>query len=93
MTALAKAWDASGEPQRGFAASHGISPAKLRYWVGELRRQESAVPVRFAPVRVVAGDGSTGVLEIALPSGTRVVVRDGATAALITEVLTALHAC
>jgi hypothetical protein len=33
------------------------------------------------------------VLEIALPSGTRVVVREGASAGLITQVLTALHAC
>lgn len=93
MTALVRRWQASDERQRAFAARHGISRAKLRYWVRQFPRREPAAPVRFTPVRVVAGEGATSVLEIALPSGARVVVREGATAGLITHVLTALHAC
>ena len=93
MTALVQQWNASEEPQRAFAARHRISEAKLRYWIWQLRRQEAAAPVHFTPVHMVAGDGSTGVLEIALPSGVRVVVREGATAELVTHVLMALTAC
>lgn len=94
MTALVRQWSASDEPQRAFAARHGISRAKLRYWVRQLPRHEpAAAPVRFTPLRVVAEEAAAGVLEIALPSGTRVVVREGASAGLITQVLTALHAC
>ena len=93
MTALVQQWHASEEPQQAFAARHDISGAKLRYWRWQLRRQEAAAPVHFTPVRMVTGDESTGVLEIALPSGVRVIVREGATAELVTHVLTALIAC
>jgi hypothetical protein len=93
MTALVRQWYTGDESQRVFAARHGFSQAKLRYWIRQLPGEPAAAPVRFTPVRVVAGDEGAGMLEIALPSGTRVVIREGASAVLITEVLTALHAC
>jgi hypothetical protein len=93
MRALVQQWYTSEESQGDFAARHGVSRAKFRYWVGQLRRETSAGPVHFTPVQVVTGEGAMGVVEIALPNGTRVLVREGAPAALITHVLTALTAC
>ena len=94
MTELVRQWYAGNEPQLEFARRHGVSRAKLRYWIRRLPPDTSvSTPVRFTPVRVVGDDSVTGVLEIALPSGARVVVHQGASAGLITQVLTALRAC
>ncbi|HJZ70201.1 MAG TPA: hypothetical protein VKE51_00600 [Vicinamibacterales bacterium] len=69
MTTLVQQCHASDEPQRAFATRHGISRAKLRYWVRQLLRPDAAEPIGVTPVRVVADDVATAVLEIALPSG------------------------
>ena len=38
MATLVRQWPSSGETQAGFAARHGVSATKLRYW---LRRDAS----------------------------------------------------
>jgi len=79
MEALASRWPSSGETEAAFAARHGVSRTKLRYW---LRRNGGASrpPVAFAPVQVVASghDGSEAAIEIVVGTGERVVVRPGA---------------
>jgi hypothetical protein len=95
MTALVQQWSQGDESQRAFAARHGISSATLRYWHRQLRvGKAKAGPRGFTPVHVVVdADGTGGVLEIVFPDGVRLVIREGTSAAFVTQVLTALRAC
>ena len=95
MEALAKRWPLSGETQAAFAARHGVSRTKLRYWLrrtGGTRRQR---PVGFAPVQVMPfrhGEPE-GAVEIVVGTGERVVVRPGTSPEALRTVLAVLREC
>jgi hypothetical protein len=91
MAQLAQQWSESGETQAQFAARHGVSATKLRYW---LRRRAPAArdSVGFARVQVFAADPDGQVpIEIVLSTGERVVVTPGVSLAFLRQVLTALR--
>lgn len=93
MTALVRRWAASGETQAVFAQRHGVSLAKLRYWVPRAT-PSSGDAVTFAPVQVRdATRAAVGTIEVALASGARVVIEPGAAKALVRTVLSALTSC
>jgi hypothetical protein len=91
MTALVRRWQASADTQAAFAMRHGLTRAKLQYWV---RRVALATgeSIAFTPVKVVPGaDAEPGAMDVVLASGERLVLRDGVSADLIRTVLTALR--
>jgi transposase-like protein len=91
MTTLVRQWPSSGETQAVFAARHGVSATKLRYW---LRRAASKTtgPVAFAPVQVIAPEpDSVGAIEIVLGTGERVVVPPSVSPEFLRRVLTTLR--
>jgi hypothetical protein len=86
------AWHKSGKPVRAFCASRRLSQASFYGWRRTLRerdRQRSAAPPlpRLVPLRVVPG----AVLEVVLPTGLVVRVPDGAEAAAVATLVTALR--
>lgn len=94
MAAVVRAWHQSTDTQVAFAARHGVSRAKLLYWVRrspppEARREA----VTFAPVRVVGGpaDSEAAAIEVMLTGGARLVVRPGTSPELLQVVLAALR--
>ena len=93
MAALVAQWRAGTETQRAFAARHGLSRTKLRYWLRHSSpRARPDAAVTFAPVDVVGGSsGEAGPVEVVLVGGERVVVRAGASVDLLRTVLTALR--
>ena len=94
MAALVAQWRVGTETQAVFAARHGLSRTKLRYWLRhptERARQPEAA-VTFAPVQVVGGPGDeAGLVEVVLVGGERLVVRAGASVDLLRAVVTALR--
>jgi hypothetical protein len=88
MTALVRRWRAGTDTQAAFAARYGLSVGTLRYWI---RRVSSSDAPVFAPVHVVAPAPEVAAVEVALASGARVIVRDGATVELLQTVLAALR--
>lgn len=91
MTTLARQWPSSGATQAVFAARHGVSATKLRYW---LRRAASKTtgPVAFTPVQVIApAPDDVGAIEIVLRSGERVVVPPCVSPEFLRRVLTTLR--
>ena len=93
MTALVRRWGASGEPQAEFARRHGVSAAKLRYWVARVP-PAAADTVTFTPVQVrdVGRPEVGGTIEVALTTGERLVIAAGASADLVRAVVAALRA-
>ncbi len=96
MLALVREWETSGETRRVFVERHGVSLARFDYWRQQLRRERQGEPgqAAFAPVRVVADAGAataSGVVEIVLTTGDRVVIREGATGALLRTVMSVLR--
>src|SRR5579862_5239521 len=91
MATVVKQWPASGETQAVFAARHGVSAAKLRYW---LRRAAAKTTgsVAFAPVQVIAPvrDGESAI-EIVLGTGERLVVPPSVSPEFLRRVLTAVR--
>lgn len=103
MEAVIADWRKSGIPVDEMAARAGVSEGTLWRWrkavgppAGGLGTALS--PVRFLPVQIIGGsremDGSSmparRSLEVVLPSGTRLVVPEGFSAASLEELLPAL---
>lgn len=95
MEALVRRWPSSGETQAAFAARHGISRTKLRYWLRRTGGAGGSVSVAFAPVQVTASRdaGDEVVIEIVVGTGERVVVRSGASPEVLRMVLAVLRPC
>lgn len=93
MARLVRQWEASGQTQLAFAARHGISRTKLRYWQRRLTRRDEAqaTAVTFAPVQIVPTVAEPGTVDLVLATGERVVVRPGASADLVRTVLAAVR--
>jgi hypothetical protein len=92
MAALMRRWVTSRDTQAVFAQRHGVSRAKLRYWLRRTAAAGTPPEARgFTAVRVVGtdADGDAGV-EVVLPTGVRVIVRSGASEALVRRVVSAL---
>jgi hypothetical protein len=91
MTAMVRRWQASTKTQATFAAAHGLSRAKLRYWHRRVGHAIAAAPV-FAPVQVqTPPERKAGAIEVVLVNGERVVVYGGASAELVRTVLAAVR--
>ena len=91
MATLARQWPSSGETQAVFAARHGVSATKLRYWLRRAAAQTTG-PVAFAPVQVIAAErDGVGAIEIVLGTGERVVVPPRVSPEFLRRVLTTLR--
>jgi hypothetical protein len=93
MVTLVRQWSSSGETQAVFAARHGVSATKLRYWLGQnaSKRSEPGA-VDFAPVQVIGqGREHDGAIEIVLGTGERLVVPPSVSPDFLRRVLTALR--
>jgi len=95
MEAVVARWPSSGDTQAAFAARHGISRTKLRYWLRRAGAADGASAVAFAPVQVVTTGhaGAEAAIEIVMGTGERVVIRSGASAELLRLVLSVLRPC
>jgi hypothetical protein len=95
MEALVRRWLSSGETQAAFAARHGVSRTKLRYWLRRTGAAGRQPPVAFAPVQVMAPghDVPEGAIEIVAETGERVVVRPGTSPEALRTVLAVLRRC
>jgi hypothetical protein len=92
MTALVRRWPAGRETQAAFAARHGISRTKLRYWLRRLRSSNERPPsIDFAPVRVMPSPSVDGTIEIVLVTGDRVLVSNGVSAISLHAVISVLR--
>ena len=49
MAKLVDRYKASGQSQKTFAASHGVSEGKLHYWITKLSRPDKALPLADGP--------------------------------------------
>lgn len=92
---MVKRWPSSGETQAAFAARHGVSRTKLRYWLRRTGCARQRPPVAFAPVQVLASrpSGPEAAIEIVVETGERVVVRPGASPEALRTVLAVLRQC
>jgi len=88
----------NGEPQRQFAARHGVKLSTFRSWLYRRSREDGAdeVAPRLLPVRVIAstaptarqqGEADVAAIEAELPSGMRVRFAAALGAELIADVL------
>lgn len=92
MTALVRRWQASRDTQAVFAARHGVTRTKLRYWLRRVGGRVADDAIAFAPVQVLgAPSAETGEVDVVLATGERMVVRAGASADLVRTVLSALR--
>lgn len=92
MTALVRRWQSSGDTQGVFAQRHGMSRSKFQYWQRQVEPQLGTGAVAFTAVQVHdATEPAAGVVEVALVTGERLVVRPGASADLLRVVLSALR--
>lgn len=95
MTALVRQWETNGEPRRAFARRHGLTVSQFDYWKREVRRAVTTnAAARFAPAQVV--EPGTELpdrpsLELVLPGGERVRIREGASVNLVRTVVAALR--
>lgn len=93
-------WKKSGQTAEVFAARRGLNPSTLRWWSSTLQRSAAperapapevgfarVVPVDTAPAR----SDEPAALELVLPSGRVVRVRQGFDAALLRELIAALE--
>ena len=91
MGTLVRQWPSSGETQAAFAARHGVSATKLRYWVRRAASNATG-PVAFASVQVIEPErDGAGVLEIVLGTGERVMVPPNVSTEFLRRLLTALR--
>ena len=91
MTALVRRWEASGETQAECARRHGVSQAKLRYWLQRMTPRP-ADAVTFTPVQRRDDEPpEAGRIEVSLATGERLVIAAGASADLVRAVVTALR--
>ena len=96
MTALVARWQGSGQTVSAFARANGVTRDQFEYW----RRRVAAVGLRprrskresgeigFRPVRLLDAVG----VEVVVPSGERVLIREGASTELVAAVMEALRA-
>ena len=85
-------WRASGESATEFSRQHGFNAGTLKWWAHALKKSdESARPrfVQLVPRAMPAAVVSEMVIEVA---GARVRVTRGFDAALLSDVVRALHA-
>jgi len=67
-TAHVESWQASGQTQRDYCQTQGISLASFGYWRKKLR-PHAAPPARgLVPISVAAQGASTIMLEVVLPN-------------------------
>ena len=94
MLALVRRWETSGETRRAFADRHGVTLSCFDYWRRQVLEARPDTPGGFAPVRVIGDDAplGAGVIEVVLASGERVVIRAGASADLVRQVVATLRA-
>jgi transposase-like protein len=91
---MVEGWRRSGQSMRAYAKQRGVDPQKLSYWRRALDRttaraaEVEAPSGAFVPVRVVGV--AEAEVEIVL-GDVRVMVREGASRALIGEVVAALR--
>jgi hypothetical protein len=95
MLELVRAWEASGESRRRFAARHGLTLWQLDYWKRQARTRPAAPTVAFAAVHVrdAPAPRSGAGLELQLASGDRLFIPADASRDLVRAVVTALRPC
>jgi hypothetical protein len=95
MRAIVERWRRSGLRSAEFCRRRGVDPQRLSYWkrvLGVLEERPKARRVSFTPVQVVELERSSSAgLEVVLPGGERLVVREGVAPELLQEVLRALR--
>ena len=75
MQKLVKAYKASGQSQKAFAATHGVSKSKLHYWITKLSKPSKVLPrdteSSFVPIEITASplEKTDKVILIRLVSG------------------------
>lgn len=66
MTKLVALYKESGQSQKEFAVSHGVSEGKLHYWITKISKPEKVKPVSkkvgFVPIEVVPGQVGRTIL-------------------------------
>jgi transcriptional regulator with XRE-family HTH domain len=92
MARLVELWKESGESRRSFASQIGVSPSKLAYWEGRVRRP-SLVPLKLVsddqtPLRVW-----TERFEIVLENGRRILVPPGFTPEEVRQIVEIVVTC
>jgi transposase-like protein len=96
MTALVARWQRSGQTVSAFARVHGVTRDQFEYWRRRVgpgrvrlpRREADEVEIGFRPVRLLDAVG----VEVVVPSGERVLIREGASTGLVAAVMEALRA-
>jgi hypothetical protein len=93
MLQLVRAWEASGESRRRFAARHGLTLWQLDYWKRQARATPARPAVAFAPVHVVEAEAAAAGpgLDLRLASGDRLFIPGDASPDLVRAVVTALR--
>jgi hypothetical protein len=91
MLQLVRAWEASGESRRRFAARHGLTLWQLDYWKRQARATPPTATVAFAPVHVVDAAEPHAALELQMASGDRLFIPADASPELVRAVVTALR--
>ena len=92
MARLVARWRKSGESRAAFARRHDLSGWSFWYWC---RKLSDTAPARtaapmFVPVRVTP-EAEAPFIEIVLPDGARVRVREGTPVAWVRAVVMALR--
>jgi hypothetical protein len=91
MTKLVWQWDGSHETQAVFAQQHGVSSAKLRYWVRRVAMPR-ADAVTFTPVQVRdVMRPETATIAVSLATGERLVIGPDAPVDLVRAVIASLR--
>ena len=77
-----QAWQKSGKTQVEHCRRNNVSLARFSFWKSKLKKRDAAskgsLPKRFFPVQVIPDLPCTGLFEIVLLKGRRIVVpRDG----------------
>jgi transposase-like protein len=93
---LIERWRASGIPQARFARQHHVHPRTFWGWVRDASMTATSAP-RFVPVHVVdasnedARSREAAVVEIVLPSGSRVRLADGVSPTWVVAIVKGLQ--
>jgi hypothetical protein len=92
MARLVARWRKSGESRAAFARRHGVSEWSFWYWCRKLSDPipaQAATPL-FVPVRVTQ-EADAPSIEVVLPDGARVRVREGTPVEWVRGVVAALR--
>jgi len=94
MTALVRAWEASDQTRAAFARAHGLTLSTFEYWKRRVRREVRPQPaVQFRPVQVLTDAAAPAVVEMILPTGERLIIREDVSATLLRTILGAIRSC